>query len=435
MKKVSFIQILLYLFFVTIIISSCKKEVPVQESNEVIYAKLDSLIEHKDFFTAREEYRKNRKTLSTFQLLVSGAFLDNAFNRPNISSGKVDKLFRDHSEALSDALAMRLKSIDLNNHIRLYDYKKAKETAEDLLFHYTQIMTAEKIKDHENMLHIWKALQDQPKQEVRIPREVNLPIIKDKAGLKTIEIKSGAVAEKFVFDTGANFSTISETTARLYQMKFLQANFEVNSISGEKIQSQIAIAPEINLGTISIKNAVFLVLPDDALAFSQIDYQISGIIGFPVIEALNEIQITADDRFLVPKTPSRPIERNLALDFLTPLLFLEDSYGKGIYTLDTGADKTMLYNTYYKKYLEKDGSSRNDVSHNFGGAGGQSSKKGFYVTFQPVVHGNSLEIDSVTVFSEVINPENKYLGNIGQDFIGKFSKMTINFDQMFVRFD
>ncbi|HSJ11631.1 MAG TPA: retropepsin-like aspartic protease, partial [Gillisia sp.] len=342
MKKVPVALPFIYLFLVSISLSSCKKEVSVQEKNEAVYTRIDSLIEHKDFFTAREEYRQNRKRLSTFQLLATGAFLDNAFNRPNISAGKVEKLFRDHSEALNDTLAMRLKSILLNNYIRLYEYKRAKETAEDLLTHYTPVMTPEKIEDHQNMLHIWKALQDQPKQEVRIPREVNLPLIKDKAGLKTIEVKSGSTAEKFVFDTGANFSTITESMAVLFQMKMLQGNFEVKSITGDKIQSRVAIAPEIKLGTISIKNAVFLVFPDEALAFPQIDYQISGIIGFPVIEALNEIQITADDRFLVPKTPSRPFERNLALDFLTPLLLLEDKYGTGTYTFDTGADKTML---------------------------------------------------------------------------------------------
>ncbi|MEP6263059.1 MAG: retropepsin-like aspartic protease [Gillisia sp.] len=435
MKKVFVTLPFIYLFLLSISLSSCKKERSVQDKSDAVYARIDSLIEHKDFFTAREEYRQSRKRLSTFQLLATGAFLDNAFNRPNISAGKVEKLFRDHSAALNDTLAMRLKSIVLNNYIRLYEYKRAKETAEDLLTHYSRVMTAEKIEDHQNMLHIWKALQDQPKQEVRIPREVNLPIIRDKAGLKTIEVKSGSTAEKFVFDTGANFSTITESMAELFQMKMLQGTFEVKSITGDKIQSRVAIAPEIKLGTIIIKNAVFLVFPDEALAFPQIDYQISGIIGFPVIEALNEIQITADDRFLVPKTPSRPFERNLALDFLTPLLLLEDHYGTGTYTFDTGADKTMLYNTYFEKYLVKDGTFLNEVSHNFGGAGGQSSKKGYYITFKPVVHGNVLELDSVSVFSEVINQENKYLGNIGQDFIGKFSKMTINFDQMFVRFD
>ncbi len=429
------VKLILCLLLFGCSLSSCKKEGRDKVEGGSIFTKIDSLIDQKDFFTAREVYRQNRKSLSTFQLLTTGVFLDNAFNRPNISAGKAEKIFRDHSGELSDTLAMRLKSIALNNYIRLYEYKKAKETAEDLLSHYPQLMTAEKIKDHENMLHIWRALQDQPKQEVRIPREINLPVITDKAGLKSLEVRNGSITENFVFDTGANFSTITESTAQLFKLKILNGNFEVNSITGDKIQSQIAIAPEINLGSISIKNAVFLVFPDDALAFPQIDYQISGIIGFPVIEALNEIQITADDRFLVPKTPSRPIERNLALDFLTPLLLLEDNNGMGIYTFDTGADGTMLYNIYFEKYLVQDASSMEEVVHNFGGAGSQSSKMGYYITFQPLVHGNVLKIDSVTVFSEMINPENKYLGNIGQDFIGKFSKMTINFDQMFVRFD
>ncbi len=63
----------------------------------------------------------------------------------------------------------------------------------------------------------------------------------------------------------------------------------------------------------------FLVFPDEALAFPEIGYQIHGIIGFPVIEGMKEIEITRDDRFIVPDKRSTFSERNLAIDFLTPL--------------------------------------------------------------------------------------------------------------------
>lgn len=435
MKNNQAFILFLWLSILSTGIISCKKEGREITSGDRIFARIDSLIVQKDFFSAREEYKQNRKSLSTFQLLSTGVFLDNAFNRPNISAGKAEKIFRDHRLELSDTLAMRIKSIALNNYIRLYEYKKAKETTVDLLTNFEKVMTAQKIKDHQNMLLIWKALQDQPKQEVRIPREVNLAIIRDLAGLKTLEIKKGSLTENFIFDTGANFSTITESTASKFGLKILEGTFEVKSITGDKVLSRVAIAPEIKLGTISIKNAVFLIFPDEALAFPQIEYQISGILGFPVIEALNEIQITTDDRFIVPKTPSRSLESNMALDFLTPLIYLKDRTGKGIYTFDTGANKTMLYNTYFERFLTKDISSMQEVVHRFGGAGGVTLKKGYYTTFFPEVHGHPIQLDSVTVFSEKLDPENLYLGNIGQDFITKFSKMTINFDQMFVRFD
>ncbi|QED36593.1 hypothetical protein FK178_02185 [Antarcticibacterium arcticum] len=435
MKNYRTLKLFLWLLLLSAGLLSCKKDRREMASGDLIFTRIDSLIDQKDFFTAREEYRQNRKSLSTFQLLSTGVFLDNAFNRPNISAGKAEKIFRDHRNDLDDTLAMRIKSIALNNYIRLYDYKRAKETTEDLLSNYGKVMTAQKIKDHQNMLIIWKALQDQPKQEVRIPREVNLAIQRDLAGLKTLEIKNGPLGANFVFDTGANFSTITESMASTFGLKILEGTFEVKSITGDKVISRVAVAPELKLGTISIKNAVFLIFPDEALAFPQINYQIFGIIGFPVIEALNEIQITTDDRFIVPKTPSRSIEANLALDFLTPLIYLADQYGKGIYTFDTGADKTMLYSTYFDRFLINDTLSGQEVVHRFGGAGGETLKKGYFTSFSPRVHGHTIKIDSVTVFSEKIDPDNPYLGNIGQDFIAKFSKMTINFDQMFVRFD
>ncbi|RTZ46153.1 hypothetical protein EJ377_17055 [Chryseobacterium arthrosphaerae] len=56
---------------------------------------------------------------------------------------------------------------------------------------------------------------------------------------------------------------------------------------------------------------------DQALSFPQISYQINGILGFPVIEALKEVQLTQDDYFIVPeketKISGRPIWQLMVL--------------------------------------------------------------------------------------------------------------------------
>src|SRR5690606_31179363 len=132
-----------------------------------------------------------------------------------------------------------------------------------------------------------------------------------------------------------------------------------------------------------------------------------------------EIRITADDRFIVPREPGRTQTSNLALDFLTPLLYLNDSRGSGTYTLDTGANTTMLFDTYYT--LHRDELSEiKEADYSFGGAGGFATKKGVYITFTPEINGKKTTLDSIIVLKEPLKEDNHYLGNIGQDFIRRF---------------
>ncbi len=76
-----------------------------------------------------------------------------------------------------------------------------------------------------------------------------------------------------------------------------------------------------------------------------------------------------------------------------------------------------------------------EVEYTFGGAGGVTSKKGFYTTFRPVINDNTVAIDSVIVLREPVTDTNIFYGNLGQDLINQFDKMIINFDQMFLKFE
>jgi hypothetical protein len=98
---------------------------------------------------------------------------------------------------------------------------------------------------------------------------------------------------------------------------------EVGSITGRNVQSRIGVCPEFNLGSIKVQNAVFLVFPDEALAIAQANFQINGIIGFPVIEAMKEIQLTKKGEFIVPLQKSRYTEQNMAINFLNPVIYLD----------------------------------------------------------------------------------------------------------------
>jgi hypothetical protein len=95
----------------------------------------------------------------------------------------------------------------------------------------------------------------------------------------------------------------------------------------------------------------------------------------------------------------------------------------------------MLYNTYLLQHQAQFDGTQPEVDYTFGGAGGTTSKKGFYTTFSPVINGKAVAIDSVIVLKEPVTDTNLFYGNLGQDLIHQFDKMIINFDQMFLKFE
>jgi len=119
----------------------------------------------------------------------------------------------------------------------------------------------------ENTLIIWTALQDQPKQRVTKQEDLELPIERDQAGLQNLMVTKDSLQKQFVFDTGANISTITATTAKSFGVQLLDGTFDVAAITGDKMQSQVGLLPRFSLGSITVENAIFIVVPDEALAF------------------------------------------------------------------------------------------------------------------------------------------------------------------------
>ncbi len=410
---------------------ACKDNQQHTAHSEVLFTQMDSLLQVKNYFAARELYEKHENELSAYQQLRIGVFLDHAFNRPEASARKTDSLLVHYAGEMTDSLRYRVEAITHFTYARQYEYRKAKASLEQVLANYTQFLTQDEKENMENTLIIWTALQDQTKQKVTKQEDLEMPILRDQVGLQNLMVTGDALEQTFVFDTGANISTITASTAAAFGVQLLDGTFEVGTITGEKMMSQVGLMPRFKLGSILIENAVFIVVPDAALAFPQIEYQINGILGFPVLEALGEIRITTDDRFIVPREPGRTHASNLALDFLTPLLYLNDSRGSGTYILDTGANVTMLFDTYYTLHREEL-SELKEVDYSFGGADGYITKKGVYVTFTPEINGKKAILDSVIVLKEPLKVDNHFLGNIGQDFIRKFDTLILNFEQMYL---
>ena len=426
MKKITLLSLTVILF------AGCNSGNINEADSLKNFSEIDSLLQRKEFFAARDLYTAKNSQLTTFHHLKAGAELDNVFNRLKASDEKIDSLFNNYPDKLSDKDKYHLLRTRQMNHSKLFEYQKAYDAIQQMTTRYKQQMTADDLDDYQNTQKIWAALAKQPAQVITIKDKTTLPIKRDRLGLQNLQVTLDTLSADFIFDTGANFSTVTETTAKKLNMRLMDTTtIEVGSITSLKVKSRIGVCPEFYLGNIRVQNAVFLVFPDEALAIPQANFQINGIIGFPVIEAMKEIQLTKRGEFIVPGQRSSYAEQNLAIDFLNPVIYLDGEN----YTFDSGGNSTTLYESYFDKHKKDIEPAYKETDLTIGGAGGNLTKKGYFVTFRTKVNNQSVVLDSVQLFKEKIRDKSFFSGNIGQDLIKKFDRVTINFESMFIRFD
>src|SRR5690554_3147691 len=377
--KLTFVSFFLPLFFACTINDN-------SHFNEIF-----TLTEQENYFRAQEVYDAYKNNLSVKYQLFIEAVLDNAFNRLSESDRKVEDLL-EKGRSLPDSLLLRLWEVKYDNALKLYDYSKAGDAVVYIIENHKNLLSGKELADYKNSLKIWQALKDIPPQEVLIREPEILTMEKDLAGLNTLQVSSNNDTLDFVFDTGANISTTSRSVADRLNMNMIPVDIEVGTITGAKAEAQLAVCDEMCLGSILLRNVVFLVFPDEGLSFPQINYTIYGILGYPVMEALNEIRITQDGKFIVPVIESAYSGNpNLALSGLTPLIYLNNRH----FTFDTGADRTMLYNAYYRENKEEIEKLYQPTSINFGGAGGTIEVEGFIINQTFTINNTEVEIDSI----------------------------------------
>ncbi|MDM8159700.1 retropepsin-like aspartic protease [Labilibaculum sp. K2S] len=400
-------------------------------NNETVFNEIYELTEQNNFFKAKEQFELNKNALSKPYQKFIIAVLDNAFNKLGASEQTIEDLIKNENSIL-DSLQFKLYETKYDNALKLYNYKEAKNTILTILSDYKKYIDNEQTDDYENSLKIWTALENTPAQKVDVKKMTNIKMEKDIAGLNTLKMFAGNDSVNFIFDTGANLSTTSLSVAKQLNMKIIPVDIEVGTITGDKVLAKLAVCNKLSMGNIDLFNVIFLVLPDDALSFPQINYQIYGILGFPVIEALKEIRITPKGDFIVPLVESTSSEcSNMAMNGLTPLIYINDKH----FTFDTGADQTMLYQRFYEENQEEIDKNYQSETISFGGAGGRKEFDGYNIDYILNIGGEQVKLQNISLLKEKIKESETVYGNIGQDLIQKFDTMIINFDKMFIRFE
>lgn len=323
-----------------------------------------------------------------------------------------------------------------DNAVKTFNYPIANKTSKQLISTYKTNLNETELLDEINNQRIWETLENIPPQTISTFKEIKINSQKDLAGLTTIEVKNNNLSSNFVFDTGAGLNCITASQAELLGIKIQpDNNIEVESFTGQKNKVRVGVAETLSLGDITIKNSVFLIYPDEAFSFSNGQYKINEIIGFPIIKelgtiALEEVQITI-------KKSTKPYQgkKNFFVDQLRPVVMIEFKGKRIPCNFDSGADSSLFTKGFYEafqNYIDLNGIQDQMESS---GAGAEIIKKDVKVLEnEQILIGNT----AVTIPEFIIDTTNYGVygkvnyGNIGQDVLNQFKKVTLSFDENYI---
>ncbi|WP_169301388.1 pepsin/retropepsin-like aspartic protease family protein [Pontimicrobium aquaticum] len=423
-------QTLLYTILFTLLLS-CGD---TKEINYDIIEEFSNLEHNQSYFTLKNIIDKSKLNLSSDYYKYYNGLIYNVFNDAK-KSNKYFKSLIEKPNSLPDSLMKNVYYRTVANHFSLFEYKKAYQNQKILVEKYSNYIDSLTLVDAKKNLGMYDALKNVEKQRLIKNKDVLIKFKKDKAGLSNLEVNSGLKKVDFIFDTGASISVIQESQAIELGFNILNVDIDATAITGKKIKSKLAIAKEIRINNLTIQNVIFLVFKDKDLSFPSANYYIKGIIGYPVIRAMEEIHLTNNNELFIPKKTNLYPNKNLAIDERTPIVEVIYENDSLSFSLDTGASSTILYNSFYEKNKKKIQSIYKLQDFKLVGVGGNEKMKGYILDSLSLnIGGKSAILNNVKLNPEEIGGEGHLDGNLGQDYIKQHQKMIISFKESSVIF-
>lgn len=421
-----------FLIVMLCVFAGCQKS--PKASDAVILKRLQTLLNQNEYFKLDAEFKISGDKLGDADRLYFSAYLNNAFNRNKDCIKNVDSLLQ-LSVKLPDSTKADLKHLQGDSYFKTYEYAKAAKCDSDILKHYAHGRSKDYVDDIKNDLLIRNGLKKTPAQQALINANTTISWKRDAIGLVEIPIATHSQTFDAIFDTRANISSITQTYAKKLGLHILDVSYnEGSGATGIQFKTGMGIVDSLYIGGILVKNTVFQVMPDSILYIAPIKFQLNIIVGFPVIEQLQEVHIFKDGRITIPVTPAKADLHNFALDGLDPVIALQSGNDTLSFHFDSGAVTSMLYVSYFDKYKAAVLKIAKKKTEGFGGAGGSQKKEVWVLPKLNLGIGNkTVIVDNISVLTKPINPGEKFYGNIGQDFTGKFTELIYNFKYMYIK--
>lgn len=254
-----------------------------------------------------------------------------------------------------------------------------------------------------------------------------VPLAANPLGSRSADVTVGGTTLPWIVDTGAEITTLPESTATRIGVRFVEGTADVGSSVGS-VRGKLGLIETAVIGGVTIHNIQVLVLPNSMLRLAK-DYVIPGILGLPAIAATGRIAWLDGGTWLAlgedapaPKGVTDRVywhEAGLGIPLRTAV-------GTAGAQFDSGADGTALRQPGLALVSKQQIASASEHDAMVGGAGGfVQVRQRILPTLDYKLAGAPLRSSKVAIEENADSA-----ARVGSDILPQLRMLTIDFSTM-----
>jgi hypothetical protein len=334
-----------------------------------------------------------------------------------------------------DRAALALQAL-ADDYIKSFQYGDAAQVYDDLLAHFSTQLGPDELKGAKDDAGLARILREAPAQTVTWDGAVRLKTERNPLNSMNVDLTVNGVQGPWLLDTGANLSVVSKSFAERLGLKFLPGVTQTQAgLTGIQNPLRVALLPTLPMGGATLHNVVVLVLDDANLNINlgKQAYQINGIIGYPVFQALRTITFLHDGEFEAgDEARAAGTGARMYMNYLTPIVECKIEGRNLPFSFDSGASSTDLLVRYYQQFHSASKGWKRSKTMS-AGAGGVVKRK---IYIQPQVKlgigDKTVTLEKVPIYTSGTGTDtnDELYGNLGQDVVADFESFTLDFSTM-----
>ena len=287
-------------------------------------------------------------------------------------------------------------------------------------------------KDVQNELPFFTALGKADQSTIHIsPSSLQM---RNEDGNLYLPITINGKKASYAFDTGANFSVISQAEAKRLGLHVVSVATSIADSSGNHTSIQVAVAKSLTVGSLRLRDVAFGVLPDTQPPFNELAEQKRGLLGIPILLAMRTVSWSKDGTFTLGHS-SRSFDLQAANLVFEQSFPVTQAYfhGTGIeMTVDSGAQRTVLSPPFADAFPDLLKSVGKPEVHKLTGVGGSASYESFLLpSLDLQIGGHTVTFKNAHVLTQESSDTSKWAaGNLGIDLLNEADLVTFDFGAM-----
>jgi hypothetical protein len=291
---------------------------------------------------------------------------------------------------------------------------------------------AEDVKNMTSLLRVLSAFN----QVVVTRKASTLPMFMNGSGVYLPITLDGHEAH-YSLDSGASPSLMSESEAKRLGLEIRATTTQMGSVTAQHIGARIAFVKDLVIGGLHLQNVAFDVLPDAQEPFVDSPEEQRGILGMPVLLAMQTLRWEPKGAFALGFQP-QPKDltiANLVFDGMSPFTQVGVEGRQYEFSLDTGETRSILYAPFARAFPELLKASGKKESHKLTGVAGSANYDSIVLPSVTLTLGgfDTRLAPAPVLVQESTDKSNLVFGNLGRDLLNQARVITFDFHAMTLR--